>query len=450
MALPLAIGASASTPVPLSRGARDALEELLERTRAEGERLIAKWRLVLAGFSIARSAWVWQAVGWGAAAPPLKLASGLLLVTAVFSVAVLWRVRARAPYSLLLASTLLDVGICTLALLTNVFWPEPGYRGMIFMPEMCAVVVPILVSALRLSAPLTLLSSLLSFGALFAIVGLDVGAGHSGGTFGFAHLSAFVAFLVGAATIAAIAVARTLSLVRVGAERGLAAERAGRNLGFVLDHHRGARATLRSATARSREILRSVSEEGGSGETAVIAAELVRDLEAVQGFLVGVDEQSYGDLLALQSPRLVDASDALQVVLPELASRFPGVRISVDELVPRVRVRVAGGVEGLGHLLHNVLVNACEGDGVSHARNVIIALTHQAGAEVTLEVADDGPGFPPAFTSTSSSVFPSTKASGSGIGLSLVRRLLEASGGALSLRNGPEHGAIVRLTLPAV
>jgi two-component system sensor kinase FixL len=68
---------------------------------------------------------------------------------------------------------------------------------------------------------------------------------------------------------------------------------------------------------------------------------------------------------------------------------------------------------------------------------------------VEVSVADEGPGFPRKVLDNMHAPFLSTKGrSGMGIGLSISRRIVEAHGGTLSLRNAPSGGAIVSFTLP--
>ena len=69
-----------------------------------------------------------------------------------------------------------------------------------------------------------------------------------------------------------------------------------------------------------------------------------------------------------------------------------------------------------------------------------------------MEVSDDGPGVPkdaldhvfePFFRGTSGGT-----PRGTGLGLAVARGLVEAHGGSISVRNGPEGGAVFRFTLP--
>jgi signal transduction histidine kinase len=68
-------------------------------------------------------------------------------------------------------------------------------------------------------------------------------------------------------------------------------------------------------------------------------------------------------------------------------------------------------------------------------------------AGIRIEVKDDGPGFPPAYDITDPPPFTSTKADGSGIGLTVVRSIAEAHGGHLNIQSSA-RGAVVSLQLP--
>jgi signal transduction histidine kinase len=66
-------------------------------------------------------------------------------------------------------------------------------------------------------------------------------------------------------------------------------------------------------------------------------------------------------------------------------------------------------------------------------------------------VADDGPGVPPAMIDriAQRGVRLDERPGGAGIGLAIVRDILEAYGGSLRLENRPEGGLRVTIELPA-
>ena len=64
----------------------------------------------------------------------------------------------------------------------------------------------------------------------------------------------------------------------------------------------------------------------------------------------------------------------------------------------------------------------------------------------TLE--DDGPGIPDEVLRRLGQPFVTTRATGTGMGLAVVRRIVEASGGRLLVARGELGGARVTLELP--
>ena len=68
---------------------------------------------------------------------------------------------------------------------------------------------------------------------------------------------------------------------------------------------------------------------------------------------------------------------------------------------------------------------------------------------VLVEVADDGPGIPAEAKDKVFDLFFTTKAKGSGLGLAVVRRIVDAHDGRLDLHTSPK-GTTIRVTLPVV
>jgi two-component system, NtrC family, sensor histidine kinase HydH len=142
----------------------------------------------------------------------------------------------------------------------------------------------------------------------------------------------------------------------------------------------------------------------------------------------------------------------------QLADVWRGAREAVTA-PDSVRVS-AEGLEGLPVLqgdpvqLRQVFVNLLEnavqavGDGGGEVR----LQARREGREVVVAVEDSGPGLDPAIRARIFEPLMTTKARGLGLGLSLVRRILERHGGSIaySPREGGLKGArfVLRLPLP--
>jgi len=66
----------------------------------------------------------------------------------------------------------------------------------------------------------------------------------------------------------------------------------------------------------------------------------------------------------------------------------------------------------------------------------------------SIEVRDGGPGFSGTALENALVPFYSTKVSGTGLGLTLCREIVEAHGGRLRIANRAGGGAVVTLWLP--
>lgn len=98
----------------------------------------------------------------------------------------------------------------------------------------------------------------------------------------------------------------------------------------------------------------------------------------------------------------------------------------------------------LRQVLWNVVSNALD---AARARIALrLRPTAAGGAEV--RVADDGPGMAPEVLARCFEPFRTTKAQGTGLGLTICKRILEAHGGAIRIESAPGGGAAVTLTLP--
>ncbi len=123
-------------------------------------------------------------------------------------------------------------------------------------------------------------------------------------------------------------------------------------------------------------------------------------------------------------------------------------KVEVDLSVPEGPVPAKVDAGQLGTVLVNLFVNAL--DAMPAGGRLAVRLEASPLAGVRLTVTDTGAGISPLMKDRLFTPFASTKPTGSGLGLSISKRVVEGHGGRIEAANGPDGGACFTLVLPAI
>jgi two-component system sensor histidine kinase HydH len=101
----------------------------------------------------------------------------------------------------------------------------------------------------------------------------------------------------------------------------------------------------------------------------------------------------------------------------------------------------------LKQALFNLIRNSVEAIPDGHPGKIRLRATPAPGDEIVISVEDDGPGLPEAVRAKLFAPFVTTKAAGSGLGLPISKKVVEALGGTLRLQAVAPHGTRAELCL---
>ncbi|MGA2745280.1 MAG: PAS domain-containing protein [Candidatus Sulfotelmatobacter sp.] len=146
---------------------------------------------------------------------------------------------------------------------------------------------------------------------------------------------------------------------------------------------------------------------------------------------------------------LVDVSEVIQemvVLLRSEASRHSvSIVTELSEDLPRV---VADRVQ-LQQVLMNLMLNGIEAMQDTSGGQLTIRSLRGEGGQLLISVSDTGTGLPPDQADQIFNAFFSTKAQGTGMGLSISRSIIESHGGRLWATSNSGRGATFNFTLPS-
>ncbi|MGQ3329386.1 MULTISPECIES: sensor histidine kinase [Halorubrum] len=143
-------------------------------------------------------------------------------------------------------------------------------------------------------------------------------------------------------------------------------------------------------------------------------------------------------------PTSVSLSRELSQQVEEVRSAYPGAVVTVEGSFPECEVV---GDEMLGSVFRNVLRNAIQHNDETPAEVVVSAV--ERDGEVAVRIADNGPGIP---EDHREEVFGKGEkgldSPGAGIGLYLVRSLVDLYGGDVWIEDNEPKGTVFVITLP--
>ena len=179
-----------------------------------------------------------------------------------------------------------------------------------------------------------------------------------------------------------------------------------------------------------------------------IAAESLRLSRLASGILL-LSKYEAQNLVADQAP--CDLDEQLRASVLRQESRWAPRGLTFEMDLPRLRCRA--NAEMLGHVWDNLIGNAVK---FSHDGGCIHICGRTEGekenAFVTVTIRDEGVGIPQQALGHIFDKFyqadPARAAEGSGLGLPLVRRILDLCGGRITVQSAPGRGSTFTVTLP--
>ncbi len=159
--------------------------------------------------------------------------------------------------------------------------------------------------------------------------------------------------------------------------------------------------------------------------------------------------QTVNDFLDYARPKQpkqesLDLSKVLDQALIFLESEFDKRNVAVEKRYLE-GLRVLGDKDLVYRALYNVLSNAAQAmDG----EGSLVISSETEDKHVTLTFADSGPGFAPDVKDKVLDPFFTTKDQGTGLGMAIANNIVLSHGGELSLDNGPNGGAVVKMRFP--
>jgi len=204
---------------------------------------------------------------------------------------------------------------------------------------------------------------------------------------------------------------------------------------------------IRNPITAAKSLVQQMGEDPTARDNVEYAGVALAELERVEKSISHLLRFAREEDIALAELRLADVVGA---ALDTLHDRIAGLGVQVE-----CDVEGAGSLRGDAEKLRRVLINLLGNalDAFAEAKTLaprleLMAGRNLAGSEVWLRVRDNGPGMDAEKLGRIWSPFYTSKQTGTGLGLALTKKVVEAHGGSIEASSAPGAGTEFIVTLP--
>ena len=188
-----------------------------------------------------------------------------------------------------------------------------------------------------------------------------------------------------------------------------------------------------------------LADKLANGDADMLARGTQTIINQVQAMKRMVDD--FRDYARLPTP--VVAPLDLNELIREVLGLYESSSAAIDTELAGDLGPVLGDATQLRQIIHNLLRNAEDAlEGRDDAR--IVIRTARGLRHAWLTIADNGPGFPVELLPRIFEPYVTTKARGTGLGLPIVKKIVDEHQGSIEISNAPEGGARIDIRLPLV
>lgn len=167
---------------------------------------------------------------------------------------------------------------------------------------------------------------------------------------------------------------------------------------------------------------------------------IVKQVGALQEMVESFRNYARSVTLKLQKIRFNDIISEVLLLYEGSGSGFRVVAVEED-------LWIRADATAIRQVLHNIFKNAAEAAAEAQYPEVLVS-AQKNGENTVLAVENNGAGFPEKILKNAFEPYVTTKKTGTGLGLAVVRKIIEEHSGSISLSNRAEGGARVVITLP--
>ncbi len=148
-----------------------------------------------------------------------------------------------------------------------------------------------------------------------------------------------------------------------------------------------------------------------------------------------------------KAPKLKLERIDLNVLAAELLVLYEGSNCTFEADFSNIEAVVEADAGAMRQVLHNILKNGAEAAAADEQPKVFIQTAVQ-DEKVALNICNNGKSFSEDMLLHAFDPYVTDKPGGTGLGLPVVKKIIEEHKGRISLANRPEGGACVKITLP--